>query len=546
MNITLRICMICIAGTFTVPASFGQYYYKLFFEDQVFLGRGFSLLEEETDKYLFHSGVVYNNSNIESTIFYTSYGQNQVNVIKDFHQVDEWTVPNNMPIIFDSTSYYYVTYDTFLENKNPDSVGWNFGILDKMGNQKFIKKILIHPNQITNHQPLGLKFVKNNEIILWGYSIPKNIEDPTVKLPNTLWVRLKRDGTTVSGPNFFTPPTKKNVNFATDVAIDIDSNLVMIYESRDIPTKKIIFKITENDQIDTIAEVPYIYPILPKPAKMGVTRDGQFLMTRLVAQGKEEIEVLKVNRSSEITWKQSFDLLRGDYSIYVNHLNIKNLYVHKIIETKNGDVVICGVNAVQDDFYNADTNKKEYAGSSSCSFIARFSPGGQLLWRHFLINMDTVVNDLAIIVLRDVIESADGSLVFSGDYGLSDKPTKTVPFMMKVGPNGCFDDRCSHVDKYWTFPKGFLSAIDLVSPKESLTIYPNPGRDRVRIALPETILSSASLQYMVTDLKGQIHMQGTIEPNTPEIQTLFIPSGMYIISIMDAQGKLWHGKWVKE
>ena len=77
--------MICIAGTIGVPASFGQYYYKLFFEDQVFLGRGDKLLEEATDKYLFHSGVVYNNSNIESTIFYTSDGQKQVNEIGRAH-----------------------------------------------------------------------------------------------------------------------------------------------------------------------------------------------------------------------------------------------------------------------------------------------------------------------------------------------------------------------------------------------------------------------------------------------------------------------------
>jgi hypothetical protein len=68
----------------------------------------------------------------------------------------------------------------------------------------------------------------------------------------------------------------------------------------------------------------------------------------------------------------------------------------------------------------------------------------------------------------------------------------------------------------------------------------------IKLKIPASHQSHDVLQYMVRDLKGQIHMQGTMQPNTPEIQTQFLPSGMYIISIMDAQGKLWHGKWVKE
>jgi hypothetical protein len=160
--------------------------------------------------------------------------------------------------------------------------------------------------------------------------------------------------------------------------------------------------------------------------------------------------------------------------------------------------------------------------------------------------MDTSVNKLARIGLRDVIEASDGSLVFTGDYGVKAQPTKYLPFMMKVGPNGCFDDRCSHVDKYWYFPANFLSSAAAIEQDEPLLIYPNPGRDVVKLKIPASHQSHDVLQYMVRDIKGQILIQGVIESGQPEISTQFLPSGMYIISLMDEQGKLWHGKWVKE
>jgi hypothetical protein len=545
MNIFLKICMICIAGTIAVPATFGQYYFKMFFEDKIRFGRGFSVLEESRNRYMLHGGITYDSSKFESNIFFSNTDKTKTEILKDFDKIEEWTSPSSKSIKFDGNYYYYLTYDIYTQNKNPDSVGWNFGVLDRQGNQIVRKKIYIKPKQALINQTLSLEFVKNNEIILWGAGIPP-YNDPQIWDPYLMWIRLKKDGTQVSGPNYYKLPNVVKPNYATDSKLDIDSNMVVVYDGYDAPKEKYILKIKENDSIETLVRIPYVAKLEQFFAKVCVTHDGHFIVSNHLPDNKQGVELIKVNRDSKIIWKQTFDLLSGDYLSLKNALNTRDLFVSRIIETQNGDIVICGGNSVVDDFYIPALGEKVFTGTNLGSFMARFTKYGQLLWRHFLVNMDATANELDRVRLKDVIESADGSLVFAGDYGVSINPTKFVPFMMKVGPNGCFDDRCSHVDKYWYFPKNFLSSATVIEQDEPLLIYPNPGRDVVKLQIPLSYQPHDVLQYMVRDIKGQILIQGVIESGQPEISTRFLPSGMYIISLMDDKGKLWHGKWVKE
>ncbi len=545
MNIIFKICMICIAGTIAVPATFGQYYYKVFFEDKLRFGRGFSVLEESPDRYMFNGGIIHDSSKFESNLFFSNWEQNKIEVLKDFDHIEEWTSPISRSIKFDGKYYYYLTFDIYTQNKHPDSVGWNYGVLDTKGNQIVSKKIYIKPSQTFNNQTQSLEFVKNNEIILWGAGIPP-YNDPKVWDPYLLWVRLKKDGTQVSGLNYYKLPNVAAPNYATESKLDLDSNMVVVYDAYDIPKEKYILKIKENDSIETVVRIPYVSKLERFDPKICVTHDGHYIVSNHLPDNKQGVELMKVSKESKIIWRQTFDLLSGDYLTLKNALNTRDLFVSRIIETKNGDIVICGGNSVVDDFYIPSLGEKIFTGTNLGSFMARFTKSGQLLWRHFLVNMDTSVNKLTWTGLRDVIEASDGSLVFTGDYGVKAQPTKYLPFMMKVGPNGCFDDRCSHVDKYWYFPKNFLSSATAIEQDEPLLIYPNPGRDVVKLKIPASHQSHDILQYMVRDIKGQILIQGVIESGQPEISTQFLPSGMYIISLMDEQGKLWHGKWIRD
>ncbi len=544
MNLVIRLSMIFIAGTIVVPASYGQYYYKLFFEDEIKFGRAFSVVEESNDCFVFDAGIIHDSSRFESKILFKNCRILNNQILKDFSNKEVFTTLLGKALKFDGENYFYLNYDFNTSVENTDSVGWNYLVLDKDGKQLVNKKILIKPIAAAPNYSHGIEFIKNNQVILWG-SANNPDSDPNVLDLHFIWFKLKKDGTLLSGPHYFKPIQKLRIGNTGDAGIDIDSNMVFVYDAYDIPNEKYLFKIYEDDSVKQIIKIPYVSRDERYLPKMVLTNDNSFVVTSHLPQNNEGIEVIKINRSGNILWKQNIEVLRGDFLNWVNGINTRSLYISRIIEAKNGDIVICGGNSVADDFYNHQTDKKEFSASTQCSFMVRISSSGNLLWKHFLVIMDTTVHKLARIALRDVIETSDGDLVFTGDYGISMNPTKFVPFMMKVGPNGCFDKLCSNVDKYWYFPEGFSSSLNMQAQKESLAIYPNPGFDFVRLSIPKALLSNASLQYMITDFKGQIFMNGLIEPNNLALDTQFIPSGTYIISIMDRNGKLWYGKWIK-
>lgn len=48
--------------------------------------------------------------------------------------------------------------------------------------------------------------------------------------------------------------------------------------------------------------------------------------------------------------------------------NVRDVYTNRIIETKNGDILMCGVISVVDSFYVPALNKYVSAGNSASSF----------------------------------------------------------------------------------------------------------------------------------------------------------------------------------
>ena len=79
------------------------------------------------------------------------------------------------------------------------------------------------------------------------------------------------------------------------------------------------------------------------------------------------------------------------------------------------------------------------------------------------------------ILLNDMIESFDGNIIVAGDLGVKNSPGTSRPFIMKIGPNGCFDSQCSHVDKWWYFPPDISSTSDNQDTPDRLKVNPNPG-----------------------------------------------------------------------
>jgi hypothetical protein len=81
-----------------------------------------------------------------------------------------------------------------------------------------------------------------------------------------------------------------------------------------------------------------------------------------------------------------------------------------------------------------------------------------------------------------------------------------------------------------------------VSLLSDINIYPNPGFDQIVIEKGE----NKNLSYQICTMTGQMLASGKMNNESKFIiSSSAWNSGMYIISISDAKGNYYVGKWVK-
>jgi len=212
-------------STFSVLSVNAQYYSKVIL-DNVKSGRVFSVNPLSEDKVLIHANIQKKGTNIE-TDFIGEVGENKkLDTIKKFGS-DQWLFIYGRSVQHDLNAYYYASRDIFIGGLDQTKVGWNFGVLDEIGNELLIKKYPINPVNGSVPRCYGLELVKNNEVILWGAgNYPDN--DPQVNTPYIIWMRVKKDGTYISGPHYYQPNEGAGWAVPTDAAVDVDGNLVLV------------------------------------------------------------------------------------------------------------------------------------------------------------------------------------------------------------------------------------------------------------------------------------------------------------------------------
>lgn len=532
--------MLCTFFVWSVQA---QFYVQTLLDDELKMGRVRTIIEDVNNKSLFiKAGIFPNDVFGEVYRILKVSGRDKVTNIKDFTLLDQYASVFGRTMKLDGSYCYYSMRDINVSSKNPDSVGWNYGVLDLEGNQIIDKKIPLKPVNGSVYFCLGLELIKNGEVLLWGVGIPPD-RDPAINDPYITWVRLKRDGSFVSGPHFYKPPGVVTWAIPTDATLDIDSTMVMVYDNKKGGIEKYVLKISEDDKIETMVRIPLVTTSTNDEAKLCVTKDGHYLVTNYDKKNIRLPVLTRIDRNKKVLWENAFDLPIGWWG-GVYWPNVRDVYTNRIIETKNGDILMCGVISVVDSFYVPALNKYVSAGNSASSFLARFSGSGDVLWAHFMVD----IHDSGIlnkILLNDMIESFDGNIIVAGDLGVKNSPGTSRPFIMKIGPNGCFDSQCSHVDKWWYFPPDISSTSDNQDTPDRLKVNPNPGSDQVTIVLPDPGNTNHNIRYTVMDLKGQTHIRGVLESINPVINTQFLSSGIYIITLQDNQSKIWQSKWVK-
>lgn len=456
-------------------------------------------------------------------------------------------------------------------NESDSTIYWKWAMMkingDKIAEYKYK---VIHLSHIgttglgyNTPSPYGITLVKNNELILWGEGLDnrmQNINQDGVRIPfRSVFMRVGLDGEQ-KGDLFWFEKSDSPARRMHDACTDIDGNMVFSYEWGDRFAedpeeygKRSIFKVMPDNSIDSISTIISTNLNRGYP-KIAVDSEGNYFINPVYYGGaapgtntnlRDVSFITKINRFGEVLWTSMIPPIWRE-SIYVGTQTQK---INRISTTRNGDVLCSGTVAILDSFEIEGYDKKMFATSILCSFIARFSSDGKLLWRHFIAPQRKVY-DMRIRgnTIVDIKEAPDGSIITGGRLErYEDKVTGVFDaWLMRLSPEGCLDDSCTHVGKYWVFPGEIVSSSEEVnlSTATKLTLYPNPSSGYIHVQLPQDVV--LPVQYQISAKDGSVRELGTQSSEEFRLECGHLTQGMYIISVRDKHGKVSVGKWVKQ
>lgn len=412
---------------------------------------------------------------------------------------------------------------------------WHYRVLDKAGNVLVSTKYLMPPGVFTFSDNVGIELVKNDEIILWG--------NVNVGGEKTAWLRIKKDGTFISGPNLFKPSDTQDKGRSTDAATNSNGNMVFIWTAFDLlPTQPFIgiYEINEIDQVDQIFKDDgrVSYP------RMCATQDGNYIMSKIENNLPNALaKFYKISNIGDTIWSCPLPHLKSQYGGSVEEQdNIIGTTVRRIRAASNGDILFTGTYAYSDTIYNHIYDKKLLMTGGSV-FFGRISAEGTLKWVNYIVSPKNETRNHQMIA-RDINEFPNGDILLGGSNDALSDEYYAHSWLLRVNDKGCFDDDCSHVDKWWYFPDEIsVSTSDLLNYNQSLAIAPNPFQESITMMLPDDVVFP--IYYQITTMAGQTVSQGTLDRNNIEFETSYLMAGTYIILCKDKSGKVYYKKGVK-
>ena len=399
----------------------------------------------------------------------------------------------------------------------------------------------------------GLTLVKNNEVILWGEGLDNRLSNADKVPYKSLFMRIGLEGSQKSDLFWFELNDRSTRRMA-DACQDIDGNMVFNYEYSDeeIPSiARAIYKIMPDDSILLVAKLTTSGALSSLP-KITIDKEGNYYINPTKFEGNAEGYnvsthhvgyISKINRNGDEVWRSMVPPINWDWhqQTVANRTN----EIRRISTTGNGDILCTGRVFVMDSFPVPGQTPRMYSAGDG-SFIARFNTEGELLWRHFVIPRKKN-GHIRRNYIYDIQETSDGSIITGGEIERDDDKTDprftTDAWLMRLSPNGCLTDDCSHIAKYFNFPDTTSSTDDRI-PAESLTLYPNPGTSH--LSWRSLASMTYPVRYTLTNLQGIQTETGYIPAtDAAQIYTDYLPAGMYILNLVDKSGRRYIGKWVK-
>jgi hypothetical protein len=243
--------------------------------------------------------------------------------------------------------------------------------------------------------------------------------------------------------------------------------------------------------------------------KIHATNDGDYLLIGTTgsnntgdvfgSHGLFECWLVKLDEMGDIVWQKTLGGSDNDYG-------------SAIAVADDGSIVVGGVTRS----FDGDVTSNNWPGSNW--WVVKLDSTGVILW-------DRVYGGSAIDFSRDLQLTSDGGLIMTGHTYSSDGDI--------TGFHGGID--------MWVV-KLNADGVSLVveTRAAALQMYPNPAGDWLQIELPA---GNALLQVALRDALGRIC------PATwsgAQLNTSGLPAGLYYLSVTDAEGNWYAGKFRKE
>lgn len=199
---------------------------------------------------------------------------------------------------------------------------------------------------------------------------------------------------------------------------------------------------------------------------------------------------------------------------------------------KNSEIEVFGLKAGKGDYFFLHGSYNDIEGSHR-GLITKFSNIGDTLWTHSYEHPDYSYNDIAHRVY-DIIEQDNGDIVALGEITPVGEQGKI--WLFRVNANGCFSSAPCE-----TIVSSTIESKPLLNP-QNLSLFPNPTIDELTIAL--TTSSIANIEIL--DVNGAVLFNKSMDAKDYALNVQGWPSGMYLVKVVDREGKQYLQKFVKQ
>jgi hypothetical protein len=418
---------------------------------------------------------------------------------------------------------------------------WYFGMMTASGDSiAEYKYPMIHlkDGDVLNY---GIVLTGGSEAILWGEGIDNRQPNPTDVPYRSVFYRVGFDGSVRSDLIWYEcsdHPSRR----MSDAATDIDGNPVFGYYCLEDAARRYIIKLKPDNTVTREVSVSIGNPGLDDP-RIAVDYEGNYVINSNFG-GKDSIwntdkrrttHVTKINRQGDILWSTMMPQIKREGRVFFDDFRMMRVSV-----TQDNDVLCVGMVEISDTFYHPVTNEPFQYVEPTASFIARVGSDGKVKWRHVIAPIKSDGTPL-VSILFDIQEAPDGSIIVAGQLQRDTSDYVLDAWLLRLSPDGCLNDSCNHIQKYWVFP-------DTISLTENIQLhpmllYPNPGQQGFRIS-PSSKMTYP-LQYELINSSG-IRLQTGFSANSDEVvDTSWLHAGVYQVLVRDRDGKVFSGRWVK-